>query len=392
MSVNDIILKDDLKGKYIFLSASIPSADRNEKYYINTNPLDITDAIVALTRGILSRRGKIVFGGHPTISPLILSVAKDFISDFKKEEFPLIYIFQSQIFEENISKFTKELLALDIGVIKWTKAKKDRAKSLKYMRKEMIKIIPLNAAIFIGGMEGIEEEYSLITKLYPNIPVYPIATTGGAAKKIFRENIINQEIWKFSWKYEVQNLIHYLNNSKEYSFLIKQILLDIKIKPIHILFMFGEQLQHDYDKFQRVIELLNQKKDYEVLFNKKLWRKSLEVPETELNKRETEMIRRADIVVELVHPPSKSGEPRHEGAQREFKKAMKVNKPIIEIYYEGVKTIIDRPIQEINYKYRISIHLKRGERLEEGIHRGLEEFKKIKENELYFPKKEFSMA
>ena len=114
MSVNDIILKDDLKGKYIFLSASIPSADRNEKYCINTNPLDITDAIVALTRGILSRRGKIVFGGHPTISPLILSVAKDFISNFKKEEFPLICIFKSQIFEENISKFTKEILALGV--------------------------------------------------------------------------------------------------------------------------------------------------------------------------------------------------------------------------------------------------------------------------------------
>jgi len=392
LSLNDIILKNDLKDKFIFLSASIPTSERNEKEYLNTNPLDITDAIVALTRGILSRRGKIVFGGHPTISPLILSVAKDFISDFRKEEFPLIYIFQSQIFEENISKYTKELLALGIGVMKWTKAKKDRNKSLEHMRKEMITNTPLNAAIFIGGMEGTEEEYSLITRLYPNIPVYPIATTGGAANKIFIENIINQETWKFPWNFEVQNLVDYLNNSKEYSFLIKQILLDIKIKPIYVLFMFREELQYDYEKFQRILESLNQKKNFKVLSDRLLWKKSHEELDFEINKKESEMVQKADVIVRLIHPTSKSGNSLHEGAKREFQKAMRAGKPVIEIYYEGVTKLLKHPFQENHYKYRILINLKKGENLEKGIQRGLEKFRKIKVSELYSPEKKFGIT
>ncbi|MEJ2251103.1 MAG: hypothetical protein P8Y70_13055 [Candidatus Lokiarchaeota archaeon] len=391
MSVNDIILKDDLKDKYILLSASIPSVDRNDKYYINTNPLDTTDAIVALTRGILSRKGKIIFGGHPTITPLILSVAKEFIYDYQKDDFPLIYIFQSHIFEENISKFTKELLELNIGVIQWTKVRKDLIESLKYMRKQMIKFIPLNAAIFIGGMEGVEEEYSLITKLYPNVPIYPIATTGGAAKKIFSEDIINQEKWKFLWEYDDQNLISHLKNSKEYPFLIKQILLDIKNKPVRILFMFREQLEYDYDNIQQKIKSLNPKEDYEILFDEELWSRSYKVPEAELNKRETEMIRKADIIVKLSQSGSKSRGSRNEGTQREIKMAIKSNKPIIEIY-RGSKALISRPNQEISYKYRILIPLERGEPLEKGIYRALKELKKIKKNEFYLTKKEFSMT
>ncbi len=392
MSINNSILKNDLKGKYIFLSASIPSADRDEIYYIETNPLDITDFIVTLTRSILNRSGKIVFGGHPTISPLILSVAKDFISYFNQEDFPLIYIYQTRFFKDKISKFTKELLELGIGIIKWTIANQDREKSLLYMRKKMIKEIPLNAAIFIGGMEGIKEEYSLFTKIHPNSPIYPIATTGGATKIIFEEDFLNQTVWRFLWKYDVENLIKNLNNSKEYPYLVKQILSDIKSKPIYILIYYGKRFDYHSNKAWLFVKSFEIKKEYEVVYDKNIWEKSEITSKIEMDKKEREMVKKADIIVRLIHPPSKSGEQWHEGAQREYIKAMRAGKPIIEIYYMGAKPSSNQLIQESSYKYRIPIYLKKGEHLKKGINRGLEVYRKIKESELYNPSKDLVMT
>lgn len=92
------------------------------------------------------------------------------------------------------------------------------------------------------------------------------------------------------------------------------------------------------------------------------------------------MIQKADIIIRLIHPTSKSGEKRHEGAKREFRKAMRAGKPVIEIYYMGARTSSNRRVQETHYKNRIVVGLKRGERLEKGIQRGLNEYKKIKNN------------
>ena len=382
MSVNNSILRNDLKSKYIFLSASIPSADRESNYYIKTNPLDITDAIVAITRNILSRSGRIVFGGHPTISPLILSVAKDYISYFKEDDLPVVFIFQSRFFEEEISKFTIELIESGIGIIKWTDAKQNREKSLLYMRKKMIKDVPLDAAIFIGGMGGIKEEFSLFTEIHPNRPIYPIATTGGTTKKIFEENFLNQTIWNFPWKYEVENLMKKLNNSKEYSYLAKQILSDIKFKPLYILILYEKHSDQYSIMVSQPAKWLEHKMEYVVIEDKNVLKKSETTSKWEMDKKEREIVKKADIIVRIFHPPSKSGEQRHESAQREYSKAMNAGKPIIEIYQVDARTSLDRPIQEKDYKYRIPIYLKRGERLEKGINRGLDLYRKIKEREL----------
>ena len=93
------------------------------------------------------------------------------------------------------------------------------------------------------------------------------------------------------------------------------------------------------------------------------------------------MVQKADVLVRLIHPTSKTGEKLHEGAKREFRKAMKAGKPVIEIYYMGARTSSARRVQEIHYKNRIVIDLKRGERLEKGMQRGLDIYKKIKNNE-----------
>ena len=44
---------------------------------------------------------------------------------------------------------------------------------------------PLSAAFFIGGMEGVEQEYDLLVKHYPSVPRFPVYTTGGAAQMLW---------------------------------------------------------------------------------------------------------------------------------------------------------------------------------------------------------------
>ena len=223
------IMRHNLEGSNIFLSASIPSPDRDKKYYINTNPLDITDAVVAISKIIFSEGGKIIYGGHPTISPLILSVARMYRENNDQKNLPLMCIFQSKYFEGKISKFTRELINLKLGQISWIDSvNNNRDQSLKLMRKEMIESSNIVAAIFIGGMEGIAEEFKLFTELHPNLPMYLIASSGGATRFLFENQFFNFFNNISKWNYFNENLINDLRNSKQFLFLAKEIVLDIK--------------------------------------------------------------------------------------------------------------------------------------------------------------------
>lgn len=149
-------------------------------------------------------------------------------------------------------------------------------------------------------------------------------------------------------------------------------------KPIKILLAHDNRIEYHTEKAHKCAEWMDQQKEFEVLYDKKYWMKGEHTSNTETNRREREMVQKADVLIRLVHPTSISGESLHEGAKREFRKAMRAGKPVIEIYYMGARTSSARRIQEIHYKNRIVIGLKRGERLEKGIQRGLDVYKKIK--------------
>jgi len=148
--------------------------------------------------------------------------------------------------------------------------------------------------------------------------------------------------------------------------------------PLAILLAHDNRIDYHTDKAHRFADWLDQKKEFTVIDDRKFWRKGEKTSKTETNRREREMVQKSDILVRLVHPTSKSGERLHEGAKREFRKAMKAGKPVIEIYYMGARTSSSRRVQETHYKNRIVVGLKRGERLEKGIKRGLNEYKKFK--------------
>ena len=60
----------------------------------------------------------------------------------------------------------------------------DQRASLLSMRAAMLGQV-FRLGIFLGGMEGVEEEYAMFRQLHPNVPAYPVASTGAAAGRIF---------------------------------------------------------------------------------------------------------------------------------------------------------------------------------------------------------------
>lgn len=165
----------DKELKNIFLSASIPVAERHPKYFETCDLTAIRDAVVALT-SIVIKDYRLIWGGHPAITPIISRVLKTFgcnVSDH-------MWLYQSKWFD---NEFPEE--NADIPMIILTAKKDDQYESLKEMRTQMIGENKYAAAFFIGGMEGVEEEYYLLKSIHPDCPIFPIASTGAAARIIF---------------------------------------------------------------------------------------------------------------------------------------------------------------------------------------------------------------
>lgn len=170
------------KMKNIFLSASIPLPERDEKYIGTADIIAIRDAVIALTSVVLPHH-RLIWGGHPSITPLIYYVMEKLNLNIQEH----MILYQSRFFEKYFPKDNNKfenIVFIDI-------IDNDREKSLKMMREKMIEN-EFSAGIFIGGMEDVEEEYDMFIKKHPNALVLPIASTGAAAKKIYNEKFIDK--------------------------------------------------------------------------------------------------------------------------------------------------------------------------------------------------------
>ena len=162
--------------KKVFLSASVPAPDRDPKYFGTADVVAIRDSIKALVT-ILVSEGKLVFGGHPAISPLVWLLARN-LGKHAQEH---IVIFMSEYFRDRFPPASMEFDAVRFTPI----VQNDRSKSLALMRRRMVESEDFDAAFFVGGMEGVEEEFALFRELHVNKPVYPVASTGAAARILF---------------------------------------------------------------------------------------------------------------------------------------------------------------------------------------------------------------
>jgi hypothetical protein len=141
-------------------------------------------------------KANLIWGGHPAITPLLRFVMEKMDSDLKQH----ITLYQSDFFRDYFPKDN-----FHFENIKIVKEEHDRESSLIKMREQMFIENNFSVGIFIGGMEGVIEEFGLFKKYNPNALILPIASTGAAARIIY-ETIDSEKDDRFLNDYAYMSL------------------------------------------------------------------------------------------------------------------------------------------------------------------------------------------
>lgn len=157
----------------VFLSASVPEIDRGN-FHESANPFLIQFAVRELLTVCLGRK-TIVWGGHPSITPMIWSVCEDLGVQYAK----CVVLYLSTHFKDH---FTAENSRFD-NVVFVEASKRGRVESLARMRATMF-TRDYDAGVFIGGMEGVVEEHKLFASASPKANIIAVGSTGGAARQL----------------------------------------------------------------------------------------------------------------------------------------------------------------------------------------------------------------
>src|SRR5258708_27206884 len=158
----------------IFLSASIPLEERHKQYFDTADVIAIRDAVRALATVVIPN-SILVWGGHPAITPLIRYVLNTMQTNVRDH----VTLYQSNFFRDKFpedNQFFESVVIIPEGT--------DLTSSLERMRTEMFNH-DFKAGIFIGGMEGIEDEFNMFRDTHPRALLLPVASTGAAAGIIY---------------------------------------------------------------------------------------------------------------------------------------------------------------------------------------------------------------
>lgn len=183
--------KQELKN--VFLSASIPLSERDKKYFETADVIAIRDAVIALVT-ILIPKYRLIWGGHPSITPLVNYVVQKRNGKEKVQNNVLLY--QSRFFEKYFPKDNNEF-----ENIRFIDALNDRESSLRLMRETMLGENQYEAGIFIGGMEGVEEEYNMFREFQPEAKLISLGSTGAAAKIICENQVVSNQRFMNDYAY-----------------------------------------------------------------------------------------------------------------------------------------------------------------------------------------------
>lgn len=169
--------------KEIFLSASIPSP-KSKNYFSTANPFLIQCAVRELLISFLGKY-RVVWGGHPAITPMIWSICEDLNIDYEDS----VILYQSKYFSKDFPEENREFS----NIVLVDEIANDREESLNLMRNEMLSRKGLVAAVFIGGMEGIFEEHKIFKSLHKEAKTLSIPAPGGAALEVAKEEVSSDE-------------------------------------------------------------------------------------------------------------------------------------------------------------------------------------------------------
>ena len=163
----------------VFLSASVPLPDRDPRFMATADVVAIREAIKALVGEVIPQ-GLIVFGGHPAITPLIALLLRELGGEARHR----LILYQSAFFAGQFVQENDEFINLRVIPA----VQNSRELSIEAMRSRMIEDTAFDVGVFIGGMEGVLEEFNLFRGRHPQARLWPIASTGAAAKELFEMN------------------------------------------------------------------------------------------------------------------------------------------------------------------------------------------------------------
>ncbi|SHH79402.1 hypothetical protein SAMN04488109_5459 [Chryseolinea serpens] len=187
------------QGKFtIVMSASVPSGD--DAQYARSQ-VQIENAVIALARAVFHAGGTLVFGGHPSISPLVAMVATEFEND--RDPYTSIIIYQSLAYRDVIPRETQFLFTLGFTEVRWIPAEEGEIfnpytgincpRSLLAMRQRMMTEPKPHAMVCIGGKDvvrdgvrirGVLDEFEIFKKERPGQRIFLFKSTGGTTEKI----------------------------------------------------------------------------------------------------------------------------------------------------------------------------------------------------------------
>lgn len=147
---------------------------------------DLYDFLVAIVSGVIGSGGRIVFGGHPTITPLIHRIVTT-----KGVAQPCISLYQLERFQKSAPT---EIRDEHIFNLTWIESMDSKVadplnRELDKMRTAMAK--EADAGIFLGGnpqslssVPGILDEYQHFIQCHPQGPAYLLGFLGGPTTDI----------------------------------------------------------------------------------------------------------------------------------------------------------------------------------------------------------------
>ena len=166
----------------IFLSASLP--DQNSSNFIgDADTIAVASAVRSLIYVVLGRK-RLIWGGHPSITPMIWSAAEYLDTNYAD----WVTLYQSTFFEDDFPEQNAKFKNVEFV----DKVGKDLEASLYEMRSRMFSDNSFSVAIFIGGMKGIRDEAKLLSELSPKTQLFPILTTGGATQEVLKYSQIDE--------------------------------------------------------------------------------------------------------------------------------------------------------------------------------------------------------